>query len=101
MANSYMMSNGERVLKTVIDSRVRKAKELKIQFMKDEHGYVFCEDDTDGHVCGRSSGVPLDCSHDKSVDQCQKEGKSELAWDWQNNITIRCRPHHQKYDKLV
>lgn len=88
------MSNGERVLKTVIDSRVREAKAEKIQQMLDEHGYVFCED------CERNDCKPVDCSHDVSVDQCQKQGKSELAWDV-NNITMRGRPCHRKHDKTL
>ena len=102
MANSYKMSNGSRVLKTIIDRKVSEAKALKIQDMLDEHGYVFCEDDSNGPICGRNanSGVYIDCSHEISVDQCQKNGESELAWDWQNNIKMRCRPCHQKHDKL-
>ena len=91
--NTYKTSTGERLSKSVIDSRVRKAKKTKIQNMIISQGYIYCED------CGRSGGMPLDCSHDLSVDQCQKQGKSELAYDT-NNITIRCRSCHQKHDKL-
>lgn len=94
MANSYRMSNGERVLKSEIDARVRQAKQKKIDQMIEEYGYVFCEE------CGvNTSSGPIDCSHDVSVDKCQREGKSELAWDV-NNITMRCRRCHQKYDGL-
>lgn len=92
MSNTYQMSNGERVLKTVVDSRVRKAKAQKIEQIIDDFGYVFCED------CKRNDCVPIDCSHDLSVDQCQKQGKTELSWDI-NNITMRGRRCHNKHDK--
>ena len=88
---SYRTSSGERVLKSVIDLRIHRAKELKLKLFFEEHGYYFCED------CGRSDKSPLDCSHDISVDQCQKSGRTELAWDV-NNITLRCRDCHRKHD---
>lgn len=95
MANTYECSDGTRVLKSTIDSRVKKAKARKIDSMLLEHGYIFCEE----IGCGRnaSSGEPIDCSHDISVDKCQKMGQSELAYDV-DNITMRCRPCHRKYD---
>ena len=91
MANSYQTSSGERILKTVIDARVREAKAEKIEQMIDEHGYVFCED------CKQNACKPIDCSHDISVDQCQKQGMSESAYDV-SNITMRGRPCHRKHD---
>ena len=93
MANTYPDSDGNRIKKTVIDSRTKLAKARKIDSMLLEHGYVFCEE------CGlnASSGEPIDCSHDISVDKCQKMGQSELAYD-EDNITMRCRPCHRKYD---
>ncbi len=93
--NTYGTSTGERLKKSVIDQKIRKAKELKLEAMRDEYGYIFCED------CGRNAnaGLPLDCSHDISVAKCQNEGKSELAYDI-NNITIRCRECHKKHDKI-
>lgn len=91
--NTYKTSSGERISKSIIDARVRKAKKQKIDNQFEECGYNFCED------CGRSSGVYLDCSHDSSVDQCQKQGKSELAYDV-DNLTIRCRFCHKKHDKM-
>lgn len=94
MSNSYRCSDGAKVTKSVIDARVTLAKKEKITNMLDEHGYVFCEE------CGvNSMSGPIDCSHDVSVDQCQKKGMSELSWDV-NNITMRCRKCHQKYDGL-
>ena len=91
--NTYKTSTGERLSKSVIDARVRKAKRGKIDEQFEEHGYNFCEE------CNVSSGVYLDCSHILSVDRCQKEGKSELSYDV-NNISILCRSCHQKHDKL-
>lgn len=94
MANSYKMSSGERVTKTEIDKQVHKAKQRKIDGMMDEHGYIFCEE------CGVNSSVmPIDCSHNKSVYECQKDGESEQAWNV-SNITMRCRKCHQRLDKL-
>ena len=91
--NSYRLSTGERIAKTTIDSRVRAAKKLVLATQLLEFGYNFCVD------CGASAGVFIDCSHDVSVDQCQKEGRSELAWDV-DNIKPRCRACHNKLDKL-
>lgn len=91
--NHYKTSSGESIPKSVIDSRVRKAKEKKVNSQLEEFGYSFCES------CKVSSGVYLDCSHDLSVDKCQKEGKSELAYDV-SNLTIRCRKCHNKHDNM-
>ncbi|PXX26257.1 hypothetical protein C7967_11518 [Thalassospira sp. 11-3] len=98
MANSYRMSNGERVLKSVVDRRVRQAKEQKVQNMLDEHGYIFCEEPG----CGKNTnaGEPIDCSHDISVNDLQKMGKTELAYDVEM-ITMRCRTCHRIHDKTL
>ena len=91
--NHYRTSSGEKVAKSTIDYRVREAKKKKIYLMLDQYGYIFCEE------CGvnANSGVFIDCSHDISVDECQKTSHSELAWDI-NNITMRCRKCHNKHD---
>ena len=91
--NHYYKSDGTKVSKSTIDRMVRYAKKLKLEQQFDELGYNVCED------CFRNDCKPLDCSHDISVDECQKSGRSELAWDI-NNITIRGRKCHQIYDKL-
>ena len=91
--NYYYTSNGERLKKSVVDSRIRSAKKQKLFNQIEEFGYNFCE------VCKKSSGVILDCSHDISVKKCQEERKTELAWSVEN-ITIRCRLCHQKKDGL-
>ena len=89
--NSYKCSDGTRVPKSIIDRKVRFAKQTKLRQFFDEHGYYFCEE------CKVSTGTYIDCSHDISVDQCQKQGRTELAWDV-NNITLRCRECHVKHD---
>ncbi len=91
--NTYKTSDGERETKSRIDRFVRKAKHKVLADQWNEFGYNYCQD------CKRSKGVYLDCSHDISVDKCQKEGRSELAWDV-DNITIRCRQCHIKHDNL-
>jgi hypothetical protein len=80
--NHYRTSNGERISKQQIDSKV-----------SEEYSYNFCE------KCGRSSGVYLDCSHVLSVKYCQENGMSEKAFD-KDNIKILCREHHQALDGL-
>lgn len=90
---TYRTSGGDRVSKSVIDERVRKAKAVKLKQVLDEHGYFYCEE------CGVNSGR-FDCSHTVSVDKCQKMGKTEMAWDV-DNIRLLCRSCHQKHDKLV
>lgn len=91
--NKYKTSSGEYVSKSIIDRRIREAKEKKIAEMIEKFGYLFCEE------CKRNTntGIPLDCSHDIPVSECQNSGKAELAWDV-DNITIRCRKCHHKHD---
>ena len=91
--NKYKDSNGDKWDKNAIDRKVSDATSKKIDQFFDEHSYIFCED------CGRSSGVVFDCSHEVSVDECQKDGHCEDAWSI-DNIKIRCRACHQKHDKL-
>ena len=68
------MSDGTRIAKSEIDQKVREAKQKKIDMMMEEQGYIVCED------CGRNDCVPVDCSHDISVKECQESGRTELAW---------------------
>lgn len=89
--NTYSTSKGERIKKSIIDSRVRNAKKWKLDIMMEDCGYLFCED------CGTSNGI-LDCSHDISVKECQETSRTEMSWDVEN-ITIRCRKCHNIHDK--
>lgn len=90
--NFYKTSTGERVSKPQIDRKVREAKATALASQLEDFGYNFCV------TCKRSSGVILDCAHVVSVNDCQKNGKSELAWDTKN-IKIMCRNCHAEYDK--
>ena len=94
--NHFRCSDGTRVTKAQIDRNVTKAKKLKIEEQLEAHGYNFCEEPG----CGKNQncGEPLDCSHDISVNECQNSGRAELAWDYKNNITIRCRTCHNAHD---
>jgi len=91
--NYYRMSNGDRISKKEIDARVRKAKEIVLRNQIDELGYNVC------CVCGRNDCKPIDCSHNKSVDWCQKNGCAELSWDI-TNIEPTGRNCHKKKDGL-
>ena len=91
--NTYRTSSGEKIPKSIIDRRVYNAKKLKLEIQREEHGYNFCEE------CKQNDCKPIDCSHIISVDECQKTGQSEKAWDL-NNIRILGRDCHKKYDKL-
>ena len=85
--NYYRTSDGEKIAKSTIDYRVRQAKAEKLEQFYAEHEYYFCED------CKKSTGVRIHCSHDLSVDQCQKQCKTELAYDV-DNISLRCHGCH-------
>lgn len=88
---TFSTSTGERLKKSVIDRKIREAKKAVLEQQLLEYGYNFCVD------CKASSGVRIDCSHDISVDECQKSGRAELAFDM-NNIKPRCRECHAKKD---
>ena len=90
------MTKYKGVQKSIIDSRVKKAKAQKLADQLEAEGYNFCQD------CKRNDCKPVDCSHDISVDQCQKDPDTplELAWDL-NNITLRGRKCHRIHDKTI
>lgn len=85
--NHYFTSSGERVSKSVIDSRIRKAKKDKVDSMD----YPHCEE------CGISSGTYFDCSHIVSVKKCQESRETEKAWAV-DNIRMLCRRCHELFD---
>jgi len=90
--NHYYTSDGDRVSKSVIDKRIRKAKAVLIENQTEEYGYNFCDE------CGVSSGVYLDCAHIVSVDESQKTRRSEMAWDV-SNMRVLCRKHHLEHER--
>ena len=85
------MSSGDRVKKSILDRKVRKAKAQVLQNQLDKEGYNFCT------TCKRNDCKPVTCAHIVSVDECQKSGRSELAWDI-NNIIPEGIDCHQKRD---
>jgi hypothetical protein len=93
---TYRLSNGQRLSKKRIDQLIRKAKAEKLANQLEAIGYNVCED------CYKNDCVPIDCSHNISVDQCQKDPETplELAWDL-DNITIRGRRCHKIWDKTT
>jgi hypothetical protein len=91
--NTYQTSTGERVTKSVIDRKVREAKKMKLQSQIRNRGFNYCE------VTGLTRGQYLDCSHIISVDQCQKSGRSEIAWDL-DNIQVLCRSEHIRIETM-
>ena len=93
MANTYQLSNGERITKSQIDSRVRKAKAEVLDIQMRDYGFNFCVE------CQRSSGVRLSCSHIVSTKTCQEIGNSELAYDVEN-VEILCLKCHSRRDLL-
>ena len=96
--NKYYDSDGNSYTQSEVKQKVREAKALKLDSMQDEYGYVFCEE----NGCGKneSCGEYLDCSHTISEKEAKEKKQTELCWDWQNNIKIRCRTCHKKLDKL-
>lgn len=92
--NTYKDSNGNRHPQARIDRKIATAKQMKLEQMRFEYGYVFCEE------CGvNESAGPLDCSHDISIKEAKESSRTELCWTI-SNLMIRCRPCHQKKDKL-
>ncbi len=92
--NTYSTSTGERLTRTQIEWKIRKAKEQVLRKQREVYGYNFCS------VCMRNDCVPIDCSHDISVKTCLEQGKAELAWDV-NNIKPTGRRCHNIKDKLI
>lgn len=91
--NTYQKSDGTRITKKVIDYRIKKAKAEVLDQQIRDYGYNFCE------ICRRSSGVILDLAHIVSVDECQKSGYAEKAYQV-SNIEVLCRSCHQERDGL-
>jgi 5-methylcytosine-specific restriction endonuclease McrA len=85
--NTYSLSDGSRKTKGQIDLNVRLAK---CEFISNKWDHRYCE------TCGITHGI-LDVSHIVSVDDCQKQGKSEQAWNPQN-FELLCRDCHTKFE---
>lgn len=101
--NMCRCSDGSMIKTSVLNKMIREAKAEKIRLMYALFGYVFCEDCYNEGVPENINEMDLkiiDCSHDVSVDECKKSGRSELAAD-HKNIRMRCRYHHRKKDKTL
>lgn len=110
--NTYQDSQGNRFTKKEIERKVAQAKKEYNEWFLNEYGYIYCVD------CKKEfeeyGTMPedtmeykiIDNSHTISVDEAQKTGRTELAWDWKDepgkpgNIKKRCRHHHRLLDKL-
>ena len=88
--NHYYTSDGERITQATLDRRIQRAKKLKLELAD----YPVCED------CHRNDCIPVDCSHDKSVQWCKNNRCAELAYDL-DNITLRGRKCHRIHDKSI
>jgi len=91
--NYHHTSDGNRISKDEIDRNIRKAKAEKIRLHVEEFSYICCT------TCGRNDCKPVDCAHIISVNECQKSGHAELAWDL-DNIVLEGRECHKKRDGL-
>jgi hypothetical protein len=99
--NKCICSDGTVYTTYELNVRIKKAKQQKIDLMEREFGYIFCEDCVDFGVPEKANPMELkiiDCSHEVSVDEAKKSGRSELAFEVKN-IRMRCRVHHRKHDK--
>jgi len=100
--NRYTQSDGTKISSVALERNISKAKEIKVNEMMDNYGYIFCED------CNEFGLPPepyndmelkiIDCSHQISVDEAKKSGRAELCYDI-DNIRMRCRIHHKVHDK--
>ena len=90
----YFDSDGNAYTQAQVDRKIRKAKEDAIEIFIDQHDREpFCQ------VCFRNDCVPVDMSHDVSVQECKNRRQVELAWDVEN-LTPTGRRCHQKKDGL-
>ncbi len=88
--NTYPCSDGTRVTQRQIDRNIRKAKIQLISNCKEKHGYVFCQ------KCRQNDCKPVYCSHNKSVQECKNDGKTELCWSLDNMELIGRNCHEIK-----
>jgi len=82
---SFETSSGDRLSKSKIDPRIKKAKD---EFKEDAiyNGKSYC------WACG-TTGKPRSASHIISVNACQNDGMVEFAWD-KKNLQLECHDCH-------
>jgi len=82
---TFQTSDGERLEKSVIDYRIKKAKDnFKREAVLDGKAYCW--------ACGHT-GVHLSASHIISVNNCQNDGMTEWAWR-EDNLELVCHTCH-------
>ena len=84
---TFRLSNGKRIKKSVLDDRIKKAKEEYSENFITEHGYIFCE------RCRDNSCKGVSRSHIISVNECQNSSRSELAYDLDNLEHLGIKEH--------
>lgn len=89
---SFKTSEGERLTKTFIDGQIRKAKTAFAR-QRERDGIMYCES------CG-TTNERLDCSHIISVNDCQNDGRCEVAYDV-DNMQRECRGCHMETESGI
>ena len=89
----YKLSDGTYINKSVLDARISQAKVEKLRHHLDKYDYYFCT------TCKQNDCKPIDVAHIKSVNDCQKDGCAEMAYNL-DNLVIEGRKCHEKRDKL-
>jgi len=90
--NTWVGSDGTRYTSAQVERYTTRAKKAYLENFVEDHRYPYCED------CHRNDCVPIDVSHEISVDECKKRGMVEKAWDL-GNMKLRGRSCHRKHDK--
>lgn len=80
---TFSTSTGERLSKANIDANIRVAKSV---FVSENLDRQYC------WACG-STQARLTCSHIISVNQCQNDGRAEIAW-CRENLAMECISCH-------
>ena len=84
---TFKTSEGERLSKSVINSRVTDAKRM---FSQDNYDNCYCFE------CGTNSSI-IDISHIVSVNDCQNNGKAEQSYNTEN-FEYLCRSCHRLWE---
>lgn len=87
---SFKTSEGERLTKTFIDGQIRKAKKAFTD-KAIEDGKQYC------WSCGNTNDR-LSCSHIISVNDCQNDSRSEIAFDV-DNLQLECLKCHEETER--
>jgi len=88
---SFKTSEGERLSKTTIDNRIRATKREFLDEAAEEGKGCYC------WSCG-SSQERLSCSHIISVNNCQNDGRCEVAY-LKDNLQLECLSCHAETER--